>query len=98
MEATRSLDTAEAGETITVRRILFDGLRSHCLARGVHEGARLRVGLRDAQRVQLQMAGGRAVPCERQYARFIQVASAAAEESRANAAAGREDADGGTRS
>ncbi len=96
MGATRSLDTAEAGEMITVRRILFDTLRSHCSARGVHEGARVRVGPGDAQRVQLQTAGGRAVPCERRYARFIQVTSVAAGESPTPAAAGEEDADGGT--
>ncbi len=76
MTAARSLDTAQAGELVMVRRILFDTLRSHCSERGVREGARLRVRAGDAGRVELETTGGRAVPCERRYARFIQVASA----------------------
>ncbi len=75
-ERARSLDGAEAGETVTVRRILFDTLRSHCSEWGVREGARVRVRAGDAERLQLETVGGRAVPCERRYARFIQVASA----------------------
>lgn len=98
MEATRSLDTAEAGETLTVRRILFDALRSHCSARGVHEGARLTVGPGDGERLQLRPVGGPPVPCERRYARFIQVASVVASRALPLAAMRGEDGDGGARS
>ncbi len=99
MTAARSLDTAETGETITVGRILFDTLRSHCSQRGVREGARVRIRAGDAERLELETAGGRAVPCERRYARFIQVTTGqstplAAE--RAAEASGGERGDDGT--
>ncbi len=99
MERMRSLESVAAGETVTVRRILFDALRSHCSARGVREGARLRIRSGDRERLQLETAAGEAVPCERRYARFIQVTTGqstplAAE--RAAEASGGERGDDGT--
>ncbi len=87
MTAARSLDTAETGETITVRRILFDTLRSHCSERGVREGGRLRIRAGDGERLQLETAAGRAVTCERRYARFIQVTTSAPPQARRGPAA-----------
>jgi len=92
-ERARSLDSIEAGETITVRRILFETLRSHCSDQGVREGARLRIRGGDGDRLQLETAGGRAVPCERRYARFIQVARARNAGSQAPDAIGGENGD-----
>ncbi len=95
MTAARSLATTETGETVTVRRILFDTLRSHCSERGVREGARLRVRAGDAERVELETAGGRAVPCERRYARFIQVATSPGLREPGGTASGGESGDDG---
>ncbi len=69
----RSLESVAAGETVTVRRILFDSLRSHCRERGIAEGAQLSGRAADAGQVIVETSAGRAVPCERRYARFIQV-------------------------
>ncbi len=73
----RSLENVGAGETVTVRRILFDTLRSHCRERGIDEGSLLSGRAADASRVVVETAAGRAVPCERRYARFIQITSQA---------------------
>jgi len=69
----RSLENVGTGEAVTVRRILFDALRSHCHERGIDEGALLSGRAADASRVIVETAAGRTVPCERRYARFIQV-------------------------
>ncbi len=71
----RSLENVVAGESVTVRRILFDALRSHCREQGIEEGSHLSGRAGDAGRVVVQTAAGREVPCERRYARFIQVTS-----------------------
>lgn len=73
----RSLEKVGAGETVTVRRILFDALRVHCHERGIDEGSLLSGRAGDAGRVIVETSSGRAVPCERRYARFIQVTSRA---------------------
>ena len=71
----RSLENVGAGETVTVRRILFDALRSHCRERGIEEGSLLSGRAADAGQVIVETPEGRAVPCERRFARFIQVTS-----------------------
>ncbi len=76
MEPARSLESLAAGEIATIRRILFDGLRSHCAERGLREGERVSGATGDAEAVVVQTAAG-AIPCERRYARFIQVTSGA---------------------
>ncbi len=73
----RSLENVGAGETVKVRRILFDTLRSHCRERGIEEGSLLSGRAGDAGQVVVETSGGRAVPCERRFARFIQVTSQA---------------------
>ncbi len=69
----RSLDHVAAGDTITVERILFDGVRGRCREHGVSEGARLSCRATDAERIVVETESGRAVPCERSLARFIEV-------------------------
>ncbi len=71
-----SLDRVAAGDTVTVQRILFDGIRSRCRAVGVDEGTRLSCRTADRERVVIETEAGRAVPCERSLARFIEVARA----------------------
>ncbi len=73
----RSLENVGAGETVTVRRILFDTLRSHCRELGIDEGSLVSGRAADASQVIVETAEGRAVPCERRFARFIQVLSQA---------------------
>ncbi len=58
-----------------VRRILFDTLRSHCHERGIDEGSLLSARAGDDAQVVVETSAGRPVPCERRYARFIQVTS-----------------------
>ncbi len=75
MKRMRSLENVGAGEEVTVRRILFDTLRSHCRERGIEEGSHVSGRAADARQVIVETSGGQAVPCERRYARFIQVTS-----------------------
>ncbi len=69
----RSLDHVAAGDTVTVERILFDGVRGRCREHGVAEGARLSCRTADAEQIVVETETGRAVPCERSLARFIEV-------------------------
>ena len=69
---TRSLDSLAQGEAATVARILFDSLRSHCAERGIREGERVIGAASDPESVLVDTPSG-AVPCERRYARFVQV-------------------------
>jgi hypothetical protein len=73
-EHVRRLADIEPSETVTVRQILFDGLRSHCAGLGVHEGDRLSIREDPASAVLLvRNPDGRFVPCPEELARFVQV-------------------------
>lgn len=74
--AAQSLDHVAAGDTVTVERILFDGLRALCRDQGVMEGTRLSCRVAGADAVILETEKGGAVPCERRLARFIAVTRA----------------------
>ena len=76
-ETTASLDLIAPGDTVTVDRILFDAIRGRCREQGVAEGTRLSCRTADRDRVVVETADGRAVPCERSLARFIAVTRAA---------------------
>lgn len=69
----RSLAAVRPGESLVVRRILFDALRTHCSALDVREGQRIRCRGTSPSRVMLETSGGRVVAFDRDWARFIQV-------------------------
>ncbi len=68
----RSLDSLHRGEIACVDHILFDAVRNHCAERGIREGARVSGASVDGENVLVETASG-PVPCERRYARFVQV-------------------------
>jgi hypothetical protein len=70
----RSLAGVRPGESLVVRRILFDALRTHCSALDLREGQRVRCRSISPTRVMLETSDGRVVAFERDWARFIQVA------------------------
>lgn len=74
MTADRSLDSLASGEIATIEQILFDALRQYCADRGIREGTRVNGATGDAECVVVETSDG-PIPCERRYARFIQVAS-----------------------
>ena len=78
MQHTRSLENLAQGEVATVAQILFDSLRSHCAQRGIREGARVSGGTGSAESVLVETTSG-TVPCERRYARFVQVTAGSEE-------------------
>ena len=61
------------GERTRIERILFDVLREHCAQRGLHEGDAVRGASDGNALVLVQLPDGRRVPCERDWARFVQV-------------------------
>ncbi len=78
MKPPRTLESLAQGEVATIRQILFDGLRSHCAERGLREGQRVSAVAADVDSVVVDTASG-AIPCERRYARFIQVTPGSAD-------------------
>ncbi len=68
-----SLAQIAAGETVTVERIVFDTIRERCRELGVAEGTRLSCRATDPGQVVLETEAGRAIPCARNLARFIEI-------------------------
>jgi hypothetical protein len=79
-EQTTSLVDVLPGETVVVRRVLFDGLRAHCAERGIKPGDRLTVLPGGESNVVLWEVDGRVVRCRPEVARFVEVARQAAPE------------------
>lgn len=75
-EPTRSLATAESGERMEIRRILFGALRAACARLGVREGAVVRCHAEIDSKLVLETASGRRIALERDWAQFIQVVPA----------------------
>jgi hypothetical protein len=71
---TTSLVDVTPGEGVTVRQILFDGLRDYCADLGIHEGCRFTLLEGDPSKVLLRGAGGAVVRCPVEFARFVEVA------------------------
>jgi hypothetical protein len=74
--ATQSLAATKTGDVVEIRRILFEALRRHCSDLGVHEGDTVRCRSGSASQIMLETNLGRVVAIERDWARFIQVATA----------------------
>ncbi len=74
-EPIRSLAAADTGEAIEIRRILFGALRNLCADLGVHEGEVVRCRACTPSQLLLETGAGRVVALERDWARFIQIAS-----------------------
>jgi hypothetical protein len=79
-EQTTSLVDVPPGETVVVRRVLFDSLRAHCAERGIKAGDRITVVRSSESNLLLWEAGGRVVRCRPEVARFVEVASQIAPE------------------
>jgi len=70
-----SLVSATPGTEVTVREILFDGLRAYCAERGLHDGGQVTLLEADPREVLIQNTSGTMVRCPAAFARFIEVAS-----------------------
>ena len=68
-----SLAATRSGETVEVRRILFQGLREHCSDLDIHEGDVVRCRADTASQLILETTHGRTVALQRDWARFIEV-------------------------
>ncbi|HET9982084.1 MAG TPA: FeoA domain-containing protein [Longimicrobiales bacterium] len=77
-EPVRSLAAADTGEAIQIRRILFGALRALCADLGLREGEIVRCRAGTPSQLMLETPTGRVVALERDWARFIQVSTAAA--------------------
>ncbi len=75
-EPVRSLAAADTGELVEIRRILFGALRTLCSDLGVREGDVIRCRSCTASQLMLETRSGRVVSLDRDWARFIQIASA----------------------
>jgi hypothetical protein len=69
-----SLVSATPGGALTVRQILFDGLRAYCAQRGLHDGDRVALLEVDPAEVVVRNTGGAMVRCPAEFARFVEVA------------------------
>ena len=69
----RSLATSAVGDLVQVELILFEGLRAHCAAIGIHEGDRLRCCSVTPATLVFETPSGSLVALEQKWARFIQV-------------------------
>ena len=74
-ESIRSMATADTGEAVEIRRILFGALRDLCTDLGLHEGEVVRCRACTPSQLLLETATGRVVALERDWARFIQIAA-----------------------
>jgi len=72
-ERARSLVEIFPDEVVTVRRILFECLQTHCGELGVHEGDRLSVVGGDTRALLLRRTDGRLIRCPPEFARFVEV-------------------------
>jgi hypothetical protein len=73
MERVRSLAEIAPGQTVTVRRILFEVPRLRCGDLGLYEGDRVRLGRRDGEALVLRRRDGGCIQCPADVARFIEV-------------------------
>lgn len=73
MEHVRSLAETHAEETVSVRRIVFDGVRARCADLGLAEGAAVRVDGQAGGCVLVHAADGAQVCCPAELARFVEV-------------------------
>jgi len=72
----RSLAATASGEAVEIKRILFEALRELCADLGVREGDLVRCRAETPSQLLLETPAGRTVALARDWARFIQVASA----------------------
>jgi hypothetical protein len=70
-----SLASATPGTAVTVREILFEGLRAYCGKRGLHDGGKITLLDADSREVLLRNTSGTMVRCPAAFARFIEVTS-----------------------
>jgi hypothetical protein len=70
---TRSLSTARAGESVQIRHILFDRLRSDCALIGLHEGDVVHCRSATPAQLVLEANDRKTVLLERDWARFIAI-------------------------
>lgn len=73
----RSLAATRTGESVVIRRILFGALRALCADLGVREGDVVLCRAGTASHLLLETRAGRTVPLDRDWARFVQVSTAA---------------------
>ena len=76
-EPPRSLAGAGTGEAVEIKRILFDTLRNLCDELDVHEGDVVKCRAGTTTQLLLETQHGRRVTLQRDWARFIQVSTAA---------------------
>jgi DNA-binding Xre family transcriptional regulator len=76
-EPLRSLAATGTGEAVEIRRILFDTLRSLCDELDVHEGDVVTCRAGTTTQLLLETTHGRRITLQRDWARFIQVSTAA---------------------
>ena len=71
-----ALDGAAVGPTVTVRRILFEGLRLECARAGIREGTPLRLAMETGSHLLVELPGAVTAVIRRDWARFIEVQTA----------------------
>jgi hypothetical protein len=70
-----SLGDSPVGQSVVIRQILFDGLRSDCERVGVREGQAFRLDEGTHSHLLLETRDGRTAKVRREWARFIEVES-----------------------
>ena len=63
------------GRPVTVREILFEGLRAYCAERGLHDGGQVTLLEADPREVLIRNPSGTMVRCPAAFARFVDVVS-----------------------
>lgn len=76
----RSLLSVPPGRPVTVREILFEGLRSYCAERGLHDGGQVTLLETAPREVLIRNPSGTMVRCPAAFARFVDVVSEGAPE------------------
>ncbi|MGH7477442.1 MAG: hypothetical protein ACRELD_14340 [Longimicrobiales bacterium] len=69
---TRSLDHAPTGQSLRIRSILFDSVRSQCAEVGLREGDVIRIDAATTSHLRVHGPAGDPVELPRDAARFIQ--------------------------
>ena len=72
--AVRSLAATQTGESVEIRKILINTLRTHCSDLDIREGDVVRCRASTHSQLLLETRNGRTVSLDRDWARFIQVA------------------------
>ena len=70
----RSLAEIESQERVSVRRIVFDGVRERCAELGLAEGDAVRVERRSGRGLVIRLSGRSGFDCPTELAQFIEVA------------------------